>query len=315
MKSLLQAVAILSLGKLLFAIQDAIIKQMSTGYPVTEIVFVRGLVAVPILLALIVVTLGPGVILRHHPGYHVLRGMLMFGAFMLFYIALAEISLTTATALFFTAPFFITLLARPMLGERFGPRRVLGLCVGFAGVLIVLRPGSDAFSPLLLLPIAAALLYACCQLLVRYAQMTAPPAIMSLYASLAFLLLGPVSGVLLPPLIPDGLAGASIAAIMLPWQMPTGSDLWLLAATGLTSAFGFMCTSNAFQREEASRIAPFEYVMIAWVTLLSYLVWGEIPDATTLFGIAVIIGSGLYVLRREGAREAKPIAYTGLTRR
>ncbi len=315
MHSLLQAIAILSFGKLLFAIQDVIIKQMSAAYPVAEIVFIRGLVAVPILLLLILLTLRLPVLLRHHPGYHVLRGMLMFGAVMLFYVALTEISLTTATALFFTAPFFITLLAKPMLGEGFGLRRLLGLGAGFVGVLIVLRPGSEDFSPILLLPILSALLYALCQTLVRYAQLTAPASVMSLYAALAFVVLGPAMGLLLPALLPPSLDGAAGATLFLPWRLPTGSDLWWLMATGLTSAFGFMCSSHAFQREQASRIAPFEYVMIIWVTLLSFIVWGEVPDGPTLLGIGIIVLSGIYVLRREGSRESRPLAYTGLTRR
>lgn len=314
MHSLLQAIAILSLGKLLFAIQDVIIKQMSTSYPVAEIVFIRGLVAVPILLLLILLTLRLRELLRHHPGYHVLRGSLMFGAFMLFYIALAEISLTTTTALFFTAPFFITLLARPMLGERFGPRRMLGLCAGFIGVLIVLRPGSADFSLILLLPIVSALLYALCQTLVRYAKLTAPPSVMSLYAALAFVVLGPVMGLALPLLLPAASADAGGATLFLPWRLPEGSDLWWLMTTGLTSALGFMCTSHAFQREQASRIAPFEYVMIIWVTLLSFVVWGEVPDGQTLLGITLIVLSGIYVLRREGQRQSQLPATNGINR-
>ena len=89
----------------------------------------------------------------------------------------------------------------------------------------------------------------------------------------------------------------------------------LLMLTGLTSALGFMCSSNAYQREQASRVAPFEYVMIIWVTLLSYLIWSEVPDPLTLFGVSMIIGSGIYLLRREAKIEARPIAYSGLTRR
>jgi drug/metabolite transporter (DMT)-like permease len=85
--------------------------------------------------------------------------------------------------------------------------------------------------------------------------------------------------------------------------------------TGLTSALGFMCTSNAYQREQASRISPFEYVMIVWVILLSYLIWSEVPDTLTLLGVAMIIGSGIYVIRRESKLDDRQIAYRGLTRR
>ena len=99
------------------------------------------------------------------------------------------------------------------------------------------------------------------------------------------------------------------------WSLPDPGDALLLMLTGLTSALGFMCTSNAYQREQASRISPFEYVMIIWVILLSYLIWSEVPDAQTLLGVTMIIGSGIYVIRREGRRTPAPLAGDGLTRR
>ncbi|MEM7565566.1 MAG: EamA family transporter, partial [Pseudomonadota bacterium] len=151
-------------------------------------------------------------------------------------------------------------------------------------------------------------------LLVRYARLTAPASIMSLYASLAFVVLGPLVALFLSTEHPpqDMLGSQALQAL---WSWPNPEDLLLLTLTGITSAFGFMCSSKAYQHEEASRVAPFEYIMIIWVSLLSYLVWSEIPDPFTVAGIAIIIGSGIYVLQRENVREAKPIAYTGLSRR
>jgi drug/metabolite transporter (DMT)-like permease len=181
--------------------------------------------------------------------------------------------------------------------------------------LIVLRPDTGSFSYYNLLPIAAAFFYACCQLMVRVARMTEPPAVMSLYASIAFVVLGSLCGLVLSNVEPSLDADVSTQFLMRAWSLPGGFDLMLLMLTGLTSALGFMCSSNAYQREQASRVAPFEYVMIIWVTLLSYLVWSEIPDLLTLFGISIIIGSGIYVLQREAKIEARPIAYSGLTRR
>ncbi len=301
MNVLLRAIGVLAFGKLLFAFQDAIIKQMSGAFPMHEIMTIRGLTAIPILLLLIGFSVGLAEIRRHHPGYHVLRGVMMFIAFMAFYVGLAEISLTTATALFFTAPFFITLLSALMLGERVGFRRIGGIVVGFAGVVIVLRPEAGEFDAVALLPVVAAFFYALCQVTVRYAQLTAPPAVMSLYASLAFLVLAPLAGLAFAAFDPGGAARPSANALFLPWTLPRGLDLALLALTGLTSALGFMYTSNAYQRAEASRVAPFEYVMIVWVTALSYLIWGELPDAPTVVGVVVIILSGIYVLRREAS--------------
>ena len=312
---LLQAVAIMAGGKLLFAIQDIIIKEMSGAYPIHQIMTIRGLVAIVLLLILIQFSVRLAALKMHHPGYHVLRGLLMFIAFMAFYIALAEISLTTATALFFTAPFFITLLSIPMLGERVGIRRFISILAGFIGVLIVLRPDTEQFNLIALLPIMAAFFYALCQVLVRYARMTAPASIMSLYASIAFALLAPIMGWILSAFHPVQGMAPSQKTMLLPWSLPGSFDMMLLTFTGVTSALGFMFMSYAYKHAQASRLAPFEYIMIVWVTLLSYLVWAEVPDLATMTGIGIIILSGIYVLRREEASGDKPIAYTGLTRR
>jgi S-adenosylmethionine uptake transporter len=315
MSNLLQAVAILATGKLLFAIQDVIIKEMSGGYAVHQIMAIRGLVAIPILLLLIHLRGGLGVLRHHRATLHLLRGTLMLVAFMCFYVALAGTSLTTATALFFTAPFFITLLSVPLLGERVGLRRIAGIAIGFAGVLIVLRPNTETFSFYDLLPILAAFFYSCCQLMVRVLKMTEPPAVMSLYASIAFVVLGSLCGLVLSSVGAAPGADVSTQFLLRAWTMPDGFDILLLVLTGLTSALGFMCSSNAYQREQASRISPFEYVMIVWVTLLSYLIWSELPDAMTWLGITLIVGSGIYVIHREGQIEARARAYAGLTRR
>ncbi len=315
MGALLQAVAIMASGKLLFAVQDVIIKEMSGAYPIHQIMTIRGLVAIVLLLVLIHFSIRLSSLRLHHPGYHVLRGLLMFIAFMAFYTALAEISLTMATALFFTAPFFITLLSIPLLGERVGLRRFFSILIGFVGVLVVLRPATEQFSLVALLPIMAAFFYALCQVLVRYARMTAPASVMSLYASIAFALLAPVMGWVLSGADPLQAATPSEKTMLLPWSMPNPLDMMLLTFTGLTSALGFMFMSYAYKNAQASRLAPFEYVMIIWVTLLSYLVWTEIPDLATMIGIAIIVLSGIYVLQREEKSGEKPIAYTGLTRR
>ena len=314
MNFFLRAVAIMSLGKLMFAFQDVIVKEMSSLYPMHEIMMIRGLVSIPLLLLVIHFSVRLSALRMHHPGYHVLRGLLMFTALMSFYVALSEISLTTVTALFFTAPFFITLLSIPMLGEKVGPRRFASIGVGFIGVLIVLRPDAGPFNPVMLLPVLAAFLYALSLILIRFAKLTTPTAIMSLYTGLAFAILAPLLGLVFSGSEISETASASTRSLLLPWAVPQGIDWLWLSLTGVTSAFGFMCMSYAYQKAEASRLAPFEYVLIIWVTVLSYLVWSELPDAQTLVGLVLIIGSGIYVFHREKKVEAEPIAHSGLTR-
>ena len=108
---------------------------------------------------------------------------------------------------------------------------------------------------------------------------------------------------------------AWIAVIALIWLARRVRKTDRFASIAVHSAFGFMVMSWAYKNAQASSLAPFEYVMIIWVTILSYLVWNEIPDPPTVLGIGIIIASGIYVLRREQSAGDKPLAYTGLTRR
>ncbi len=315
MKPLFQAVGFLASGKLLFACQDVIIKEMSSDYPLHEIMVIRGLASIPLILLIIHFTRGLVAIRGCRPGFHLARGTLMFTAFMVFYLALSEISLTVATALFFTAPFFITLLSIPLLGEQVGFRRIFGIVIGFAGVLIVLRPDTDGLGLMGILPIIAALFYACCQLMIRVGRNTDPVSVMTLYASIAFVVLGSLTGLVFSNIEPSIDAEVSTRFLLQAWSLPQSWDWLFLILTGVTSGFGFMLTSSAYRSEEASKVAPFEYVMMIWVVILSYLVWSEVPDFFTTLGIFIIVLSGVYVLKREKTVHAKSAAYRGLSRR
>ena len=316
---MLQAILLLSSSKLLFAFQDVIIKEMSGGYPLHQIMVIRGLASLPLLILIIHLSRGLAAFKGCRAGFHMLRGALMFTAFMAFYLALAEISLTVITALFFTAPFFITLLSIPLLGEQVGLRRFLGIIFGFIGVLIVLRPdtGVDgaSFGLMGLLPIVAAFFYACCQLMVRVGNNKDPVSVMTFYAGISFILLGSIVGLLMSFFEPAADADSSTRFLLQAWAMPQSWDWLFLLLTGVTSGIGFMFSSGAYRVEEASKVAPFEYVMIIWVVLLSYFFWSEVPDGYTLLGITIIVSSGIYVLRREKTVHAKSAAYSGLSRR
>ena len=203
---------------------------MSGGYPVHQIMVIRGLVAVPLILLIIHFSRGLGIIKGCNAGFHMFRGALMFTAFMAFYIALAEISLTVTTALFFTAPFFITLLSIPLLGEKVGMRRFVSIIIGFIGVLIVLRPDTNANGVSVglmgLLPIVAAFFYALCQLMVRVGKNSDPVSVMTLYASVTFILLGGIAGLILSFVEPAADDPLSTRFLLQHWALPQSWD-WL----------------------------------------------------------------------------------------
>ena len=315
MHHLLRAVALLSTGKLVFAIQDVLIKETSSGYPVHQIVVIRSLVALPLLLLMIHFTVGLGQLRGRRIGLHLLRGSLMFFAFMTFYIALAVLPLTTTTALFFTAPFFITLLSVPLLGEQVGIRRVTGIIAGFIGVLIILRPSAEGIGVEVFLPIIAAVLYAAAQVLARRVSLTESAAVMAYYANMSFIGLGICVAIIASFFVPDVSSSVSTQFLIRAWVLPTPLDATLMGITGICVALGFQLSTSAYRSTEVNRLAPFEYVMLIWVTILSYLVWAELPDRYTLIGAAIIIAAGLYVLRREDTVGDTKLAHKSLTRR
>ena len=315
MDNLLRAVALLSTAKLLFAIQDVLIKETSSGYPVHQIVVLRSFVALPLLLLMIHLSVGLGQLRGRRIGLHLLRGSLMFFAFLAFYIALAVLPLTTTTALFFTAPFFITLLSVPLLGETIGARRFAGIVVGFIGVLIILRPTAGGIGLEALLPVLAAVLYAAAQVLARRVALTESAAVVAYYANLCFIGLGLVTTSLAAFFSPEADASVSLQFLIREWSMPTAVDASLIGLTGICVALGFQFSTTAYRSIEVGRLAPFEYIMLIWVTILSYLVWSEVPDYYTLAGATVIICSGLYVLRREATVTNSTLAQKSLSRR
>lgn len=300
--------------KLVFATQDVIIKEMSGGYPVHQIMVIRSIIAMFILLIVIRFTEGFEVFKNHTPGLSLFRGALLFWSFTLFYLGLSSMPLTTATVLFFTAPFFITALSIPFLNEQVGYRRWLGIFVGFIGVLIILRPNSQDFGIEGLFPVAAAFLYAIAQLLARKLGIRDSAAVMTLFANVTYLGLGVILAIICIPFEPTEQTSQSMTFLLLPWSLPKGYDALLIIATGFTGAVGFWLSTQAYRISEVNLIAPFEYVMLVWVPILSYLMWKETPDFLTIIGTLVIVGAGLYVVRRDEIKTTRPFAYKGLSR-
>ena len=180
------AIVFVLVGVFCISINDMLIKQLSAGYPLHQIVFSRS--GIGILLTLLIVQYegGFGILRTKRPGLHALRGLMIVIANMTFFVALAVLPLADVTALFFAAPLFITLLSIPILGEKVGPLRLSAVAIGFAGVVIMQRPwaGSDSLEVsriVLLLPVLAALTYALNQLLTRKLGVTSKASAMAVY--------------------------------------------------------------------------------------------------------------------------------------
>ena len=216
-------------------------------------------------------------------GLQLLRGFIGVGMLTAFVTAVRTLPLTEAYSIFFVAPLLITALSVPLLGERVDARRWVAIGVGFAAVLVVLRPsGEGALTFAGLAALVAALAYAFSAILVRLAGRT-DSTLGMVFWFVASVTIG--AGILAAP----------------GWVPVQRAHAPLLAALAVTGAVGQFAITEAFRRAEVSVIAPLEYTAIAWGMALDWVVWSTRPDGRTLVGASIIVAAGIYLIRRERA--------------
>jgi drug/metabolite transporter (DMT)-like permease len=264
-----------------FAAMDTGLKLLSAHYPAAQVAALRGLASLPLVAAWALASVGARALLQVRWSLHLLRGVLAVLMMVAFTYALRSLPLTTAYALFFVAPLFITALSGPVLGERVGAGRWLAVAGGGIGVLVVLRPSADGllgWGGLAVIGSAAA--YALSAVTVRLIGKTDSTQTM-VFWMVTMLSLG-------------------ASALALPgWQPLHAGDGWVIAGVGVVGALGQYAITEAFRLGEASVIAPLEYTALVWGLGIDIALWHAYPDAITLVGAGIIVGSGLYLLRRE----------------
>ncbi|ROU04479.1 DMT family transporter [Lysobacter enzymogenes] len=266
---------------LMFSMMDALLKLLSEHYPPFQVATLRGASSLPFVLAWAFASGGGRSLLRVRWPLHLLRGALGIGMMASFVYGVNRLPLSTAYSIFFIAPLLITALSGPVLGERVGPRRWVAIGIGLLGVLVLLRPtGAGMFSVAALAILGAALGYAVTAITVRVLARTDSTQAMMVWL-MTLMTLG---------------AGA------LAWQgwVPLRAEhAWLIAGLGVAGSLGQYAVTEAFRLGEASLIAPLEYTALIWGVILDLTLWGVLPDAVTWIGAAIIVASGLYLLRRE----------------
>ena len=265
----------------LFAMMDAGLKLLTAHYPPFQVATLRGASSLPFVLVWALATTGVGPLLRVRWPLHLLRGVLGVTMMAGFVYALRTLPLTTAYSIFFVAPLLITALSVPFLREHVGPRRWIAIAVGLLGVLVVLRPtGEGVLTIAGLAVLLAAFGYAVSAITVRILARTDSTQAMVVWL-MALMALG---------------AGA---LAWRGWVPLRGDDLWIILGIGVGGALGQYTITEAFRLGEASLIAPLEYTALIWGVGLDLALWGVLPDAVTWLGAAIIVASGLYLLRRE----------------
>ena len=302
------AIGFVLFGVLCISINDMLIKQLSSGYPLHQIVFFRSFIGLLISFVFLQFEGGWAALRTDQPLLHVLRGVLVVIANMSYFLALAVMPLADATALFFAAPLFITLLSIPLLGEKVGPLRMGAVFIGFVGVVIMQRPWepSDSLTVsriVLLLPVLAALTYALNQLMTRKLGVKAPASTLAIYIQATFLAVSIVFYIVAG----DGrfaaqTTNASLEFLLRAWVWPAPQDQWVIVGLGVNGALIGYCLSQAYRLADAATVAPFEYIGLPLAVFWGLMVFGDLPTWEVWTGIALILASGLFVFFRERSK-------------
>lgn len=274
-------IGLVTLTTLCFATLDTAAKWLVLSLPVLQVVWLRFLTHSLFSVAVFGPGMGWSLVRWRHPQLQLLRGLMLATMTGLNFWALQYLQLAETGAIQFSVPILIAVLSAWWLGERLDARRWLAIAAGFIGVLIIIRPGTQAFHPAILLSAGNAILYALFNLLTRHLAGSEHPATMQLASAM-------VSTALLTPFA------------LWTWQTPASAWQWVvLCLAGLSGGAGHYFAAQAHRFASAAVLGPFLYQQILYMTLGGWLVFGQVPDNAVILGAGVVVASGLYLLWRE----------------
>jgi drug/metabolite transporter (DMT)-like permease len=268
-----------------FACLDNLGKWLMESYPVVMVVWARYVLHTLIMVLVLAPRMGLGLVRSNATGMQILRALVLIASSLMFFWGLSTLPIAECTAISFMSPLILTVLSIWILKERVPPSAWIAVVTGFAGVLLIVRPGGELFTPVVVLPLITALLFALYQLLTRKMAGVDPT---------------------LTTLFYGALVGTVLMSLFLPlfWQTPqSGVHVLLFTLTGVLGALGHFLLISAFERAPASTLAPFLYAQIAVSSGVGYLVFDTFPDGWALIGILIIVASGVWIALRHRAQQ------------
>ncbi|MCI4431416.1 MAG: DMT family transporter [Burkholderiales bacterium] len=277
-------IGLVTLTTICFATLDASAKWLVQSLPVLEVVWLRFLAHALITSVLLSPVYGRTMLRVQKPKLQFVRALMLASMTALNFWALQYLQLAQTAAIQFSVPLMIALFSAWFLREHLDWRRWAAIITGFAGVLLVIRPGTQAFHPAILLSVLNAVLYACFNLLTRRMAASESPAATQLMSALGATVV----------LAPFALAH---------WKTPEDALSWgLIAACGLFGGFGHYWVAKAHRYASAATLSPFLYQQIIYMLLWGWLLFGQWPDAGVALGAAIVVASGLALLWVEVKR-------------
>lgn len=289
-----RGIALILASTVFLGISDVTAKYLSATLPSIEIAWIRFLVFALIMVPAMVPRSPVYSLRTGQPGLQLLRGAALLSSSLFFISGLRFLPIAEASATGFVSPLFVTALSILFLGERVGLRRWLATAVGLIGVMIILRPGTSAFHPAAFFPLVSALGWACTLIMTRTMSGKEHASTIMTYSSIA---------------------GVIILTALVPfvWVVPTWHDILFGILIGIASTAGQWIVVLAFRYADASVLAPFSYSQLLWVSILGFLVFGEVPDVWTITGAIFIVASGLYTAHRERLRRSQILVQAELS--
>jgi drug/metabolite transporter (DMT)-like permease len=283
----LRGVACMLVSVLLLTVSDVLTKLLTAGYPPGQLICLRSLTVLAVVLALSTPRRRWTGLRIRSPGAHLTRGVFACAGSFLFVLAIGHVPLANAMSIGFAGPLLITALAAPMLGEQIGWRRWSAVLVGFAGVLVILRPGAQGFHWAMLALLTGTVFGSLRDIVTRRISATESSSSLLLTTSLC-------------------MVGFGLLSLAQGWNMPTAGDAGLMVAAGMLIGSGHYLQIEAYRHAEAGTVVPFRYTALLWAMLLGWLVFGDLPDTAMLGGASLVVASGLFILYRERRSDRVP---------
>jgi len=273
---------------------DALIKDISTGFVLWQIFVLRSAIAIPFLMGAIKLRDRSSPLLPRQAGWTVLRSLLLVTMWGAYYAALPSVDLSVAAAAYYTLPMFITLFAALFIGDRVGRLGWFAVVLGFAGVLLILKPQAEAFNAWALLPLVSAVCYALAMILTRTHCREENPAILSLALNIASVVTG---GVATAVITLGGWADAE-SFLLAPWTAMNGEAWFAMAVLATAVIIGSVGAAIAYQVGRSSVVATYDFAYVGFAVLWGFVFFAEVPDLVTVAGIVLIVAAGILATRR-----------------
>jgi len=290
-------------GMAIFSIQDALIKFVFQDAALYELYFGRTSTAFFLLTSYLILSKKKIVLKTHYPFLTIFRVICFFFGFSLFYFSITFMSLAMANALFFSSPFFISILAMVFLKEKIGTRRWAAIFVGFVGVYIVLNPDFENFNMMNLAPVGCALCYATSMTITKITSDKD-----NIYTQMLHLYIGAITiSILFFIFTGDGqfntFTDPAFQFIFREWFTNPVYAWPIIIVMGITATFSFYFVFSAYSIASPSVVSLFEYSLIIWSIIIGYLLFNDIPNIRTFIGVILIVSAGIYIYIREKVKD------------